>query len=85
MNEKLRFIHLSQSGKYTITELCHDFGISRKTGHKYLLRYEQNGASGLLEQSRCPRCNAQLTDKAVEKFILKDRRRMLPTGSYLDF
>ena len=34
MDQKLRFIHLGQSGKYTISELCHDFGISRKTGHK---------------------------------------------------
>lgn len=75
MNEKLRFIHLSQSGKYTITELCHDFGISRKTGHKYLLRYEQNGAKGLHELSRCPHRNAHLTNKAVEKFILQDRHR----------
>jgi len=75
MDEKLRFIHLSQSGKYTITELCYDFGISRKTGHKYLLRYEQHGAAGLHELSRCPRCNAQLTDRAVEKLILHDRRR----------
>ena len=75
MNEKLRFIHLSQSGKYTITELCHDFAISRKTGHKYLLRYEQDGAAGLREFSRCPHRNAHLTDKTVEKFILQDRRR----------
>ncbi len=75
MDQKLRFIHLAQSGKYTISELCHDFGISRKTGHKYLRRYQQQGACGLKELSRRPRHNAQLTDKAVEKLILQDRRR----------
>ena len=26
----------AQTGRFTIGELCHDFGISRKTGHKYL-------------------------------------------------
>ena len=74
MDEKLRFIHLARSGRFTITELCHDFGISRKTGHKYLQRYEQGGSEGLHELSRSPHCNAHLTDKAVEKLILHDRR-----------
>lgn len=54
MEEKLRFNHLARSGRFTITELCHDFGMSRKTGHRYLLRYEENEAAGLHELSRCP-------------------------------
>ena len=37
MDEKLRFIHLAKSGRFTMTELCYDFSISRKTGHKYLI------------------------------------------------
>lgn len=40
MNEKERFVMLAQTGRFTITDLCKDFGISRKTGHKYLHRYE---------------------------------------------
>ncbi len=75
MNEKLRFVHLAKSGRFTITELCHDFGISRKTGHKYLRRCEEHGIPGLHEKSRRPRCNAHLTDKAVQQLILQDRRR----------
>lgn len=75
MDTKLRFIHLAQSGKYTITELCHDFGISRKTGHKFLRRYEEHGAVGLQELSRCPHRYANLTDAAIENLILADRRR----------
>ncbi len=34
MTEKERFIALVQSGRFTTTELCADFGISRKTGPK---------------------------------------------------
>ena len=71
MDQKLKFVHLAMSGRFTITELCEDFGISRKTGHKYLRRYQQQGACGLKELSRRPRHNAQLTDKAVEKLILQ--------------
>ena len=36
MTEKERFVMLAQTGRFTITDLCADFGISRKTGHKYL-------------------------------------------------
>jgi hypothetical protein len=32
MEEKIRFVHLAKSGRFTMTELCHDFAISRKTG-----------------------------------------------------
>ena len=41
MDQKLKFVHLAKSGRFTITELCEDFGISRKTGHKYLRRYQE--------------------------------------------
>ncbi len=42
MNEKECFVSLAQTGRFTISNLCKDFGISRKTGHKYLLRYEES-------------------------------------------
>ena len=46
MTEKERFIALVHSGRFTTTELCADFGISRKTGHKYLKRYQLDGRKG---------------------------------------
>lgn len=33
MTEKESYITLAQTGHFTKTELCADFGISRKTGH----------------------------------------------------
>jgi len=47
MTEKERFVTLAQTGRFTISDLCTDFGISRKTGHKYLQRYESQGRAGL--------------------------------------
>ena len=38
MSERIRFIHDYQLGVYTMTELCQRYGVSRKTGHKWLLR-----------------------------------------------
>ena len=52
MNEKERFVILAQTGRFTITDLCKDFGISRKTGHKYLQRYESEGRSGLADREQ---------------------------------
>ncbi len=75
MNEKERFVSLAQTGRFTISNLCKDFGISRKTGHKYLLRYEAEGRDGLKERSRRPKHCPNATVDAVEKLILKERRK----------
>ena len=71
MTEKERFVTLVQTGRFTITELCTDFGISRKTGHKYLQRYEAEGRAGLNERSRRPKVCPAMTGEAVEQLILK--------------
>ena len=39
MEQKQRFINLAQSGRFTVSELSEEFGITRKTGHKWLSRY----------------------------------------------
>jgi putative transposase len=54
MTERLSFIELSQTGLWSMTELCTRFNISRKTGYKWLRRYSQEGFSGLQEKSRAP-------------------------------
>jgi putative transposase len=54
MTEKERFTALAQTGRCTKAELCADFGMSRKTGHKYLRRYQLDGRKGLHDRSRRP-------------------------------
>jgi len=63
MNEKQRFVHLALSGKFHISDLCADFGISRKTGHKYIKRFAPLGSAGLNEMSRRPRISVNATDR----------------------
>ena len=72
---KERFVILAQTGRFTITDLCKDFGISRKTGHKYLQRYESEGRSGLADRSRRPKSCPFATVEEVESLILKERRK----------
>ncbi|MBI2497000.1 MAG: helix-turn-helix domain-containing protein [Opitutae bacterium] len=43
MEEIIRFVSLAQTGHFTVTELCEQFGISRKTAYKHLERYAAAG------------------------------------------
>ena len=78
MDEKLRFAVLAQSGRHHMADLCHDFGISRKTGHKYLKRYADRGASGLKDMSRRQQAQrpVRFQERALQHAVLflRDRR-----------
>jgi transposase len=74
-DRKQRFVILAQTGRFTISDLCQDVGISRKTGHKYLQRYNAEGFDGLNERSRRPKHCPSATGEAIEKLILKKRRK----------
>ena len=47
MEQKIEFICEWRTGKYTITELCRSFGISRPTAYKIIARFEKKGYEGL--------------------------------------
>ena len=75
MEEINRFVCLAASGRFTLTELCADFKVSRKTGHKWLRRYQTEGLPGLRPRShRTRRCPHQ-TRARIEQLILRERRR----------
>ena len=46
MSERLKFIATYLEYEVSFTDLCRDFGISRKTGYKWVRRYETDGGSG---------------------------------------
>lgn len=54
VNERLRFVAAAQDGRFSITELCVKFGISRKTGYKLLDPYEADGPEDLRDRPRAP-------------------------------
>jgi len=74
MEQRERFTILAQSDRYTKKELCEQFGISRKTGHKWLSRYRAEGRKGLEDRSRAPKCVANRTEEGVERLIVKEKR-----------
>ena len=54
MDQRVRFIAEYMKDCFPFNELCLQFNISRKTGYKWVERYEQDGPEGLLDQSRRP-------------------------------
>ena len=79
MDEKIRFIVRHDAGE-SITELCHQFGISRETGYVWLRRYEQTGFDGLRERDRATRRHANQTPKDIEQMVLELRRAHMRWG-----
>ena len=74
MEEIIRFVILARSTRFTVSELCEQFGISRKTGYKHLERYAADGLKGLSLRSHRPHQFPQRTDAAVAALILAERR-----------
>jgi transposase InsO family protein len=71
--ERLRFVARLLEGE-GMSEVCRDFGISRKTGYKIFNRYKDQGLDALCDRSRRPvRYANQLPDQ-VERLIVDLKR-----------
>ena len=75
MDERLQFIARVLAGEDEMTVLCGEYGVSRKTGYKWLGRYIANGAAGLAERSHAPLQHGQAHEVAVVQAVLVLRQR----------
>jgi hypothetical protein len=74
-NLKQKFILLFQTGKFTMVELCRQFGISRPTGYAILSRYQKEGWDALEELSRRPVHSPNRIGSDIENALLAERER----------
>jgi len=74
MSLRFEFVSLAQSDDANITKLCQRFGISSKTGYKWMKRFSAEGASGLSDRSRRPRCSPGKTEDELEQRICQMRQ-----------
>ena len=74
MDQRLELVTLARSGEFTVTELASRFGVSKKTAHKWISRFEAGGAKALKDQSRAPRHSPRKTPDDVERLIVKLKR-----------
>jgi len=70
MEERKAFIGVWGTGLYTMKELCEHFGVSRKTGYKWVNRYQEGEAGSLADRSRAPHSCPHRTPAAVEAEII---------------
>src|SRR5215470_18418596 len=75
MYQKTQFIADYLRHCLSITELCELYGISRKTGYKFIDRYLRLGAQGLDELSRRPASCPNRTPEYIEQAIVAARQR----------
>jgi transposase InsO family protein len=55
MTQRRELIEDFQRGLFSLSELCRQFGVSRKTAYKWLERYGEGGEEALADRSRAPR------------------------------
>lgn len=63
------------SGLFTMTELAAEYGVARKTGYKWVDRYERGGPSALADGSRRPRHHPATTDPQIVTQLVAARQR----------
>lgn len=70
MEERVKLVVRALEGE-SVSSLCREFGVSRKTGYKMLNRYQEFGIEALKDQKRQPLRNANKLPAKIEKIILE--------------
>src|SRR5262245_22429379 len=73
MEERLRFVARLLDGE-TMTDVCRDFGISRKTDYKIFDRYKEHGLEALNDRSKRPIRYANQLPAQIETLIVQLNR-----------
>jgi transposase InsO family protein len=73
MSLRLEFVTLAQEPAVNFRDLCRRFGVSPKTGYKWLRRFRHGGEAALADRSRRPRHAPGRTAAATEQAVLELR------------
>jgi putative transposase len=74
MEQRERFVRDHQRGLYTMTELCARYSISRKSGYKWIHRFDEGGRPALGDRSRAPQHCPHAITEGVAQLICETRR-----------
>ena len=75
MEERFKFIQEYKNEEESFAELCRRYGVSRKTGYKWVERYLAEGLEGLRDQSRASDSHPNEVLQEVAEEVLEMRRR----------
>jgi transposase InsO family protein len=74
MSLRNEFVHLASKEDVCMRSLCRRFGISTKTGYKWLYRYQGEGREALNDLSRRPHYSPNQTAPQIEEAIIRLRQ-----------
>lgn len=74
MAQRMEFIEQALREQGNVRALCREFGITPRTGYKWLKRYRELGESGLYDRSRRPRQSPRKSSPSTEEAVLKERQ-----------
>jgi len=74
MDERMKFLGMYLEHEWDMASLCRHFGISRKTGYKWISRYIEEGPVGLTDHSRAPLSHRFAVADPIIEAIIKARR-----------
>jgi transposase-like protein len=73
MSLRLEFVTFAWREEANVSALCRRFGISRKTGYKWLARHQPDAADSLADRPRRPLRSPDKTAPQAEQRILSLR------------
>jgi putative transposase len=79
-DEREKFIESYLKNEYAFAHLCRQFHISRKTGYKWVERYEGNGLDGLCDRSKAPHNQSKAISAEVIDLIIAIKSRFSSWG-----
>jgi transposase InsO family protein len=75
MDERVKMISDYLIGDHSIAEIARRRGVSRKTAHKWIGRYQREPAGGLRDRSRAPRAHPNAVSAGTERSILEWKKK----------
>jgi putative transposase len=87
MDLRMEFVATARGGHLTMAAACRRFGVSRRTGYKWLGRFEESGSQGLGDRSRAPKTHPHAVSTETAELLLEARRAHRHWGArtILDF
>ncbi|HEX2344154.1 MAG TPA: IS481 family transposase [Vicinamibacterales bacterium] len=75
LDQRMRFVIAVEAGGESFAAVCRRFKVSRKTGYKWLERYEEGGPKALDDRSRAPLHHPHAIVPEIAELCLAVRRK----------
>lgn len=74
MSQRVEFCMLASRTESNMSDLCHRFRITRRTGYKWLQRYNEEGLPGLKDKSKRPDHFPNQTPDEIDQYVVGLRK-----------